>query len=63
MLILGIDPGIATTGYGLVHKGSLFTRSKLESIEYGCIQTSKDSAHGDRLLILERGIISLIKKA
>jgi len=62
MIILGIDPGTAITGYGLVYKGGASTRSKLESLEYGCIQTSKDMQHGERLLALEKGITSLIKK-
>lgn len=41
MIILGIDPGTATTGYGFIRE----TGGKLTLIDYGCIQTSsKDSA-------------------
>ena len=36
MVILGIDPGIATTGYALLHKEG----SKLLALDYGVILTS-----------------------
>ena len=52
MRILGIDPGIAATGYGLIEvQGSALT-----CIEYGCIETSKEETPGNRLLLLEEGI-------
>lgn len=35
MLVLGIDPGSAITGFGLVKE----TGNKLTAIEYGCIKT------------------------
>ncbi|HCL99849.1 MAG: Crossover junction endodeoxyribonuclease RuvC [candidate division CPR2 bacterium GW2011_GWC1_41_48] len=35
MIILGVDPGTATTGYGLVD----YSNGKLKAIEYGCILT------------------------
>ena len=59
MLVIGIDPGTATTGYGLVrenHDGSL------EVGDYGVIQTPADMTMPERLLQLHqelRGIISL----
>ncbi len=36
MMVLGIDPGSAITGYGLIRE----TGSKLEAVNYGCIRTS-----------------------
>ncbi len=40
MRILGIDPGIERTGWGIVDsKGQNFT-----PVDYGCIVTSKDQA-------------------
>ncbi|MFC1599764.1 crossover junction endodeoxyribonuclease RuvC [Patescibacteria group bacterium] len=45
MRILGIDPGTATTGYGVVEEGP----SGFRMITYGCITTSKDSELPARL--------------
>lgn len=48
MLILGIDPGLATTGFGLVRTGK--TRaSLLECVAYGTIDTAPDTILPDRL--------------
>lgn len=45
MLILGIDPGLAITGYGLVReRGGKFCR-----VASGCIRTSRDLAAATRL--------------
>jgi len=38
MRILGIDPGTATVGYGIIQE----TDEKFSVISYGCITTSKD---------------------
>ena len=45
MRILGIDPGIALMGYGLIEvKGNSF-----EMLEYGVLKTSKDTPTTERL--------------
>jgi crossover junction endodeoxyribonuclease RuvC len=45
MIILGVDPGTATTGYGLIEK-----KGKICScLKYGVIKTSADSKQEDRL--------------
>lgn len=49
MLVLGIDPGTATTGYGLVREredGSLLM------VEYGVIETQSEDPLAKRLLVL-----------
>lgn len=46
MIILGIDPGIATTGYGVLEKEG----QKLKSLDYGAILTSPRDEPPDRLL-------------
>lgn len=38
MLVLGVDPGSAITGFGLVRE----TGNKLEAVHYGCIRTTPD---------------------
>jgi crossover junction endodeoxyribonuclease RuvC len=45
MCILGIDPGTATTGYGLIRE----THSGVESLEYGIISTSSEESMEKRL--------------
>jgi crossover junction endodeoxyribonuclease RuvC len=56
MKILGIDPGTATTGFGLIKK-----ERKLELIKYGCIKTSVDLSTGERLNKLHGELEKLIK--
>jgi len=48
-LVLGIDPGIATTGYGLVRDRE---DGSLESVLYGTIRTPASVAAHQRLSIL-----------
>lgn len=45
MKILGIDPGLAATGYGLINK----TGNRISIIDYGCITTDKDMPSPQRL--------------
>jgi len=48
MLILGIDPGLATTGFGLVRPDKN-TPSQLKCITYGTIDTTPDLILPERL--------------
>jgi len=59
MIIIGIDPGTATTGFGVIKKTK---NDKLELIEYGCITTEKNLNSAKRLEKLYKEITSLIKK-
>ncbi len=45
MLTLGIDPGLATTGYGLIREN----RDKLVFVDHGIICTSKNESSQNRL--------------
>ena len=56
MIILGIDPGTATTGYGVVEK----TGSVVRYIRCGAILTSKNSPMPERLLSIYEQLTSLI---
>jgi crossover junction endodeoxyribonuclease RuvC len=49
MLVIGIDPGTATTGYGLVRETE--DRS-LKAVDYGVIQTPADLPMPERLALL-----------
>lgn len=58
MIILGLDPGTATTGYGVINS----ERGKLEALGFGVISTSKDLTDAERLLELSKDLKSLIHK-
>lgn len=58
VIILGIDPGLADTGFGLVKK----TGSKLEMIDYGNIKTKAKLPLPIRLNEIHQALDRLIKK-
>jgi len=57
MIILGIDPGTATTGWGLIH---VTDNSTLSVIKYGLIETPKDGAPANRLASINAQLCSII---
>lgn len=57
MTILGIDPGIALTGWGIVEKGQ-----KPRLIDYGCIETSKNRSGDQRLFEVYQELQKVIAK-
>ncbi len=60
MLILGIDPGTATTGWGLLKVDGTNGKTKFSVRNYGCILTDKNREMQYRLLSLKEGISKLI---
>ncbi len=56
-LALGIDPGTATTGYGLVR---LTPDGSLEAVAFGVISTPAHEPAHERLLMLHRDLNTLI---
>lgn len=58
MRILGIDPGIGRTGYGVIDVVS----SQLSVVSYGCIETSKELPLVDRLESLYDQLSRIIKE-
>lgn len=58
MTILGIDPGTATIGYGVIKKNSNTT----ELIAYGCIKTSPKLKTAERLSRLHNALNKIIKQ-
>jgi len=58
MRILGIDPGVGRTGWGVVD----FNANKFKVVDYGLIETKPNSAIEDRLLVISRDIEKIIKK-
>ena len=56
MKILGIDPGMAIVGYGIVE----YKNDKLELITSGSIQTNKNLSDSQRLLEIYNDLSSII---
>lgn len=59
MRIIGIDPGIGRTGWGIIEVRS----GKLEVGSYGCIETFKDQKVEERLLVLYKKLGELLDEA
>jgi crossover junction endodeoxyribonuclease RuvC len=57
LIVLGIDPGTAMTGYGLVER----TGSRLRAVDYGCLETPAGMPLPERLLLIQDGLIDLIE--
>lgn len=58
MRILGIDPGIGITGYGLIETNG----DDIELITCGSIQTDKNKTVSERLLEINKDMKELLKK-
>jgi crossover junction endodeoxyribonuclease RuvC len=58
MLVLGVDPGTAITGYGLVRHAP--DGDQLEAVAYGAINTPSDWAMPERLQKIYRDLSALI---
>jgi len=56
--IIGIDPGLADTGIGVVNGSGL----KVGSYSFGCIQTSKHDSMPDRLEQIYSKVLSLLEQ-
>ena len=57
MRVLGIDPGTGRTGYGLVEREG----TRLQAIDYGCIETPAGMALSERLLEIHSALENLIE--
>ncbi len=58
MVIMGIDPGFAIVGYGIVD----YKNTKFDLLTYGAVTTEAKEDFSDRLLKVYDGINSLIQK-
>lgn len=58
MIIMGIDPGTAIVGYGIIK----YEQRKFTVLDYGCIYTDKDLEMPKRLNIIYDELEKLIKK-
>ena len=58
MIIIGIDPGTASTGYGVIRK----VRNRIKYLDHGVIRTSPEFSGPERLKTLNKELDALIKK-
>jgi crossover junction endodeoxyribonuclease RuvC len=56
VIVLGIDPGTAALGYGIVER----TGGRLREVDHGCLTTSADLALPERLLAIHSLIDELL---
>lgn len=63
MIILGIDPGTATTGYGVILVKNINSRSNanFKCLSYGSINTSPEMAMPQRLKKLHNELTKILK--
>jgi crossover junction endodeoxyribonuclease RuvC len=61
MIILGIDPGTATTGYAVIKQHPKH-REEFEILDFGVITTKKDLSDASRLEVLSADLKEIIKK-
>ncbi len=59
MVILGLDPGLATMGYGVIEK---LKNDSTVILDYGVVLTPKDESLPVRLAMLEEGINKILGK-
>ncbi|MBR6565269.1 MAG: crossover junction endodeoxyribonuclease RuvC [Spirochaetaceae bacterium] len=56
--VLGIDPGLASTGYGIVD----FCNNRYRLVHYGVISTEAGTPHGERLLKIYSRLTALVEE-
>lgn len=54
--VLGIDPGLANTGFGIVD----FVNGRYRMVSYGCITTNANEPHGERLMKIYSNLCAVI---
>jgi len=59
MLVIGIDPGTASTGYGLIRQSQ---NNQLELVDYGLISTAAGQSMPTRLLDLYSALSDVLER-
>lgn len=59
MIILGLDPGFGTMGYGVIEKDA---RGNCRAVDYGVVKTPASENFAVRLCMLEQGVNALFDK-
>lgn len=56
MLVIGIDPGTATTGFGLIEHGE----KGINVVEWGLIETAKEGSPESRLVQIHERLLEIL---
>ena len=56
MIVMGVDPGYAITGFGILE----YKEQRFRALDYGIVQTDADTSFPDRLLTIHQAINHLI---
>lgn len=56
-VIIGVDPGLASTGWGVLESSN----GRLRCIAHGCIQTGPEQPRGERLLYIYKSFLKILK--
>jgi len=62
MIILGLDPGTAIVGWGVIDTGPQNRVEKAKCLAYGVITTDKTLSDSKRLLAIANGLEGLLKE-
>jgi len=62
MVIFGVDPGTATTGYGVIKSQISSQKFQVSLVEYGCIVTPKDLEMPLRLYSIQKSLKGLLRQ-
>ncbi len=57
MIVLGVDPGTAATGYGIIET----RKGRYKVLGYGCIKTTPEAAYPQRLKIIYQELGRIIR--
>jgi crossover junction endodeoxyribonuclease RuvC len=57
VIVLGIDPGTAALGYGVVER----TGGNLRAVDYGCVVTTPDAPLPERLLHIHEALTEILE--
>lgn len=58
MTVLGLDPGTARLGYGVIRKEG----ARIVYVEHGCLETPKEMPQAERLSEIHQGLLKLIEQ-
>lgn len=56
--ILGLDPGTAIVGYGLIEKSG----ADINPLKFGCIRTESKDSDAERLMIIYQSLSDILEK-
>jgi len=56
--ILGVDPGLANTGWGVIE----CSRYSQRALAYGCIRTDADASRTNRLMLIHDDLTEVIRR-